>query len=32
MDLAAEEVRNRLDSEPSVIEGAKRYHVCYDAS
>ena len=32
MDLAAEEVRNRLDSEPSVIEGATRCHVSYDAS
>ena len=27
MDLAAEEVRCRLDSEPSVIDGATRCHV-----
>ena len=32
MDLAAEEVRCRLDSEPSVIDGATRCHVSYDAS
>ena len=32
MDLAAEEVRNRLGSEPAVNEGATRCHLSYDAS
>ena len=32
MDLAAAEVRTRQDSEPSLIAGAKRCHVSYDAS
>ena len=32
MDLAAEEVRCRVDSEPSVINGVTRCHVSYDAS
>ena len=32
MDLAAAEVRNRLDADPSVIDGGTRCHVSYDAS
>ena len=32
MDLAAKEVRCRVDSEPSVISGVTRCHVSYDAS
>ena len=32
MDIAASEVRNRTGTEPSVIDGAKRCHVSYDAS
>ena len=32
MDLAAEEVRCWVDSEPSVINGVTRCHVSYDAS
>ena len=32
MDLAAAEVRGRVDSEPAVIDGATRCHVSYDAS